>query len=352
MRSSVRTSVGLSVALATAAAAVPATAATPLGGLPPGPAALPCADVTRVQDSAGPASPYVVPADGVITAWSTHAGLAAGSRMRLKVMRRTGAPADFDVVGESALESLSPGTANTFATRIPVRAGDVLGQRTEGGAACAFATASPSDVLRSQTTGLLPTDPAPADPGAGQGATLETVTPAQRLNLAAVFEPDADGDGFGDDSQDGCVTDCGGEAPDAPPPAPSPVQADPAIAVVGVPGSVRVDRKGRFRIPATTVLCPTPGASCTVSFGVATAKKVRSKSGKKRRVGFAERSFAVKAGGATALKVKLSKKGLAALRRLGRAQVVALVGAGRPGAVPSGRVVAFTLKAPKPKKRR
>jgi hypothetical protein len=155
---------------------------------------------SAAQLSAAPGPlPQTAPSSGVITSWGYNASLPALESgtpysMKLKVLRPASNPNSFTVVGESAREAAHDGS-HTFATRIPVLAGDHLG--TGGGEATAVllycAPTSPSDSL-----GV-----AEGDPGIGSNATF-TPTANLRLALWASIEPDVDNDGFGDETQDGC----------------------------------------------------------------------------------------------------------------------------------------------------
>ena len=169
------------------------------------------ASLVAVQDSTAGPPVYSVPeGGGVVTSWM-HLAPAGGKSLQLKLVRRTGA-STYLVIGQSALELLVAGS-NTFSTRIPVQAGDLLALYTPSGTACVVSTAASGDVVR--TAGGSPTDPAP------EGGTLSAPNPvpSSRLAIAANVEADADGDKFGDETQDGCPTDASvqGACPAAPP---------------------------------------------------------------------------------------------------------------------------------------
>jgi RTX calcium-binding nonapeptide repeat (4 copies) len=89
---------------------------------------------------------------------------------------------------------------HTYFERIPIAAGDVLGGRFETspnvkGTPHIFETASASDQAGES-----------AFPGPDLGGSF-TATPIsnRRVNMRATFEPDDDGDGYGDTSQDLCL---------------------------------------------------------------------------------------------------------------------------------------------------
>lgn len=180
------------VATAVAGLALPgaATAATQIGAtFAP---AIGENDGTFLQ-SASPGSQYAAPSDGVITSW-IHQATAMAQQLKLKVARSTGVN-DFTVVGSSALETINPSTLNTFSTRIPAQPGDVIGVYTV--TVAPFAIAVPGYGLHS-----LPGDVPPG--------TTATFTPNSgfQFDVAATLEPDCDGDGFGDETQDSNILTC------------------------------------------------------------------------------------------------------------------------------------------------
>jgi hypothetical protein len=168
---------------------------------------------------------YQVPVPGgVITSWS-HRGITpapAGSG-RLQVWDNTGGN-NFILIGRSELETFSAGLVTTFLTRIPVDPGDRLGLRSvEATTGCCQFPTSQSDTFSFE---------APAsDPNRGDVRTL-TPTSLSLINVAAVLEADADGDGFGDETQDACLGEAGPNSgcatPPANPPQPQPPPPEPA----------------------------------------------------------------------------------------------------------------------------
>jgi Ca2+-binding RTX toxin-like protein len=144
---------------------------------------------TGVQSGAG----YTVPVDGVITSWSFQSETVA-STVRLKAVRRNDDGSYF-VAGESELQTTTPGQLQSFPTRVPVRAGDFIGTAASTGKTVAYTGANEDTVVL-----------APNDQPAGSSATYSNVQ-GIRVNVTAQIEPDADGDGFGDESQDLCNND-------------------------------------------------------------------------------------------------------------------------------------------------
>jgi hypothetical protein len=199
----------LSSALAlvlTVAIAIPlaAHAATTIGQTDSN--SIPCVGPYFVmQTDVGSQPGYLVPPGrGVITSWSvddTKTG-QAGASLRLMLMRPvTGAT--YTVVARDSPRTISsPSALNTFNSRIPVSGGEIPALWVAGTpvsiVSCEFSTANSGDVLG---VASVSTEPQKGDTVglAGQSST--------RLNLSALVAPDADGDGYGDQSQDACPQD-------------------------------------------------------------------------------------------------------------------------------------------------
>ena len=139
----------------------------------------------------------MVPAGGgVLTSWR-HQGATGTGTGRLQVWTLDGGTI-YTLAGRSDVETLAAGTLNEHGTRIPVSGGEILGLRTAGtdiGCVSDLIFAA-QDVA--STDGQNTADPAPGEPRDMSGLTQTSV----RVNVAATLEPDADGDGFGDESQD------------------------------------------------------------------------------------------------------------------------------------------------------
>jgi hypothetical protein len=219
------------IATAVAASAVsmwltvlPATAgaAIQLGQLSPVDPTV-CSAGNYIQSS-GSTPPYTVPPPGgVITRWS-HRGKfvkqeptdktpPAGSG-RLQVWRRVGA--GFQLLGRSGVETFTPSVETTYLTRIAVGTGDQLGMRAEARTGCRHNGGKNDHAL-----GDLVGD---AEPGDFASPSLQFFP--DLLNVSAVLEPDADADGFGDESQDGCPGQAGPESGCPPGTAPPPGDGD------------------------------------------------------------------------------------------------------------------------------
>ena len=180
----------------------PAQGATTLGQTDPAaPAGYACGSPTAyVQRAVAAGSPsYTVPAGGgVITSWSTQANANADKAAELKVFAATGTPGSYLVRGQEGPHILAAGVLNTFTAQVPVEAGYILGlYHSTVGTACEF------DGVPFDTTSYI--FAAIPDPPVGSTYTTNMNDAGFRVNISAQLEPDADDDGFGDESQDKCV---------------------------------------------------------------------------------------------------------------------------------------------------
>jgi hypothetical protein len=153
---------------------------------------------TNIQSSS-PGNSYTVPANGVVTSWSFEAAADLFPPLKLKVVRPAGGD-DFATVGESQLETPQASSLNTWAARISVRAGDLVGNFYSGSTiSFRFASGFTGHQLCFECG-----DPV-FDPPPGTTATY-TPSPEVQIDVSAVLEADADQDGFGDETQDQCPT--------------------------------------------------------------------------------------------------------------------------------------------------
>jgi hypothetical protein len=148
--------------------------------------------IFEISNPANPL-PTSAPAAGVITQLRSTLIPTPGSLpVRFAVVRPT-APGQVQVVAEET--HTVTGGLNTFAARIPVKAGDriALGATTEEKNLVCKSESSPSFA-----GGYI------GSPGVG-GTVPVLEQPAEfRMPVAALLEPDADNDGYGDETQDGC----------------------------------------------------------------------------------------------------------------------------------------------------
>ena len=175
-------------------AAVPARAETTIGSdlaVAPG-VALNCGGCTVSQRSL-PGRQVTAPADGVIVRWRIRVGAFSTTQpVKLRVIRGSGAASV--AVGSSQSEQLQSMGIHTFDTRLPVRAGDFIGIDCCAAWGNYFRTVSGASRDVWAAPPLLDGETRAPD----AAAAVETM-----INVD--IEPDADGDGFGDETQDGCL---------------------------------------------------------------------------------------------------------------------------------------------------
>lgn len=254
----------------------------------------------------------------VITRARIRAGAASGP-MVFTIIRATRSQASpgggaaglicCTVPVESQVVTPTPGTVSQFAVRLPVKnTVDVIsGEPIET-----------VDYLAISTLGPATSPPVFQGPGAGQTSYIAPAVRAgqERLSdgtsftpstplIQGDYEPDADGDGFGDETQDSCATDAAiRSAPVAraaqcrapassgtpgPTGAGTPAASSPVLA--GLPATLRRVTPGRrsFTLP---VACPAAtGASCTGTVSARTTRRLG-----RARVTLASKRFTAKAG--------------------------------------------------------
>src|SRR4051812_28353157 len=109
--------------LAGLAVASPAAAATAVGQTH-GAAECDGAGYTVLQTAVASGDPYSAPAAGVLTSWSVQGNYDATVVVALRVYRP--AEGGWELAFESAPSSLERYVLNTFPTRVPVSAGDLV----------------------------------------------------------------------------------------------------------------------------------------------------------------------------------------------------------------------------------
>jgi hypothetical protein len=140
------------------------------------------------------------PVSGVVTNWKINLESVVPFSLpqQLKVFRPTDSPSQFQVVGESAMASVASGE-NTFATRIPIQAGDHIGLFANSKYGALFCNETPESEAPGNSVGFIF-----GNPTVGSTATLPEPPVEALVPVAAVIEPDADNDGYGDETQDKC----------------------------------------------------------------------------------------------------------------------------------------------------
>lgn len=146
-----------------------------------------------VQATSPAASSYAMPTAGVLTSWSFEAS-SIPPNVNLVLARATANPLEYLIVGASAVKSPTASTLNTYTDiSIPVQAGDVLGLRVSSNGDCLSANGQAGFTNYGKT----------ADPATNTTVTFSPLsTDSRKLDISAVLEPDLDGDGLGDETQD------------------------------------------------------------------------------------------------------------------------------------------------------
>jgi hypothetical protein len=128
------------------------------------------------------------PIDGVVVRWRVKSG-SAGNPVALRMLRPATDP-EWTGAGTSTVRSTVVGTSPFFPARLPIAQGDAIGLDDGSGTGAEFVS-NVVDGLR-WTPRLADRDT--RGPTGTSGAPL----------VQAQVEPDTDGDGFGDETQDDC----------------------------------------------------------------------------------------------------------------------------------------------------
>jgi len=149
--------------------------------------------------------PLAAPTSGVLTKWIAYmpALFPEGvPPLTVRVVRAIGS-GEVEVTAKAALESLRPGK-NEFETRLPIEAGEYLafGSNEGGTIACGPPSAEEEELRVQVNGGGIAGGVGQSIPQVGEKAAVEAS--AYRVPVSGVIEPDVDGDGYGDLTQDGC----------------------------------------------------------------------------------------------------------------------------------------------------
>ncbi|WP_157545194.1 hypothetical protein [Nocardioides halotolerans] len=179
------------------AGAVPASRVTPPRIGQAGPAVAVCNATAPAAvlagGSAGPA--YVAPVDGVVTGFSHQANGTAG-QVRALVLADAPSTSNKIVVAKSAKMTVSVNKLNAFGVQLRMRAGERLALWYSTNLMACLTVGTAGDTSVASAPFDADVNPVFAPTGSFVGS--------YRPNIAASFEPDADGDGFGDYTQDAC----------------------------------------------------------------------------------------------------------------------------------------------------
>jgi hypothetical protein len=161
-------------------------------------------------------------APGIVTSWRVRTSAPDSGSAELKVLRQVGD--EFEVTAESAAGTLLPSRLNVFPTRIPVPAGVSFGLAADDPPGCEIGSDFGNVVLEFETA------PSVGGTTKATGSQLPAFVP-----LMVVIEPDADNDGFGDETQDQCPQSAATQGACPPPP------VGPASATVKLKGKPKLE---------------------------------------------------------------------------------------------------------------
>lgn len=205
MRSWLAATTAVAVGVIGLLGAASASAATEFGDTCVGNGAAPGPYTLTTKSDPSSALPIAAPVSGIVTQLKVNIDSSFSPPpvpSWIKVLHPTGAPESFLVSGEAQM-TLHPGTLNAADVRMPIQAGDKLGLY---GAVVEFAPGEFGPI-----SFLCASDHAPGaqiqvhEGNLLLGETGSFFSPApEAVPIVARIEPDADGDGYGDETQDGC----------------------------------------------------------------------------------------------------------------------------------------------------
>jgi hypothetical protein len=175
------------------AIAVPSASATEYGSVCSAGSSGKFGEPVGVQVLRAPGAPSpTITAPGVVTKWKVAFGDITARLVTLKVFNKFAN--EYEAIAAGATETVANKQTKEFAARIPVPAGAYFGLASSDGAPyCAVGGVSGDSVVF-----VGPDPPVGARANGVAGGTLYL------LPLLVTVEPDADGDGFGDETQDAC----------------------------------------------------------------------------------------------------------------------------------------------------
>lgn len=213
------------------------------------------------QDAVAGGASSVVPSDGVLVSFTV---IGAGGQSQLLVARG-GTEVARDVVAASALVDFAGVTTVTTPVRIPVLAGDRIGIAGWGTAVCFFTAAelTTEDRVHQNAVAL------PLPLAAGATPATPVLEQAWRTSIRAVLEPDADRDGFGDETQDACPTDGARQGECA---------ADAQIGVTVAPGAIEIGQTTTMTVTVRNAAA-TPISSRSLSLSLPSGVEIATAPG-------------------------------------------------------------------------
>jgi hypothetical protein len=201
-----------------------------------------CTPSCTFGNSTHPVNPASSPLDGVVVRWRTRFGEAFdGVRLRVVEYNPSGTPMLTGIRTGPATDVPAGLQEFTLSPGLPISAGNEVGiDVTDDTSPQAFAS-------RTMASGFIDS------PAIGDG----TMSPSgalgvQEILLNAEVEPDADADGFGDETQDQCPTDASTHGP-------CPDLAAPETTITAAPADKVKTRKKRTKV--SFEFASEPGAS-------------------------------------------------------------------------------------------
>jgi hypothetical protein len=132
---------------------------------------------------------------GVVTAFSVNPNVKQGS-VAFKTTEYNTTTHVVKITGTSSLQQIKAVGLQTFLTRVRIKVGDYIGVWGTG----SFACQSQTFLAFTGPSAYLDT----SNPGVGFTSPVTSEVSNQRTLVSAKVEPDADNDGFGDETQDAC----------------------------------------------------------------------------------------------------------------------------------------------------
>jgi hypothetical protein len=314
----------------------------------------PTAELEMLQTGRYSGPSYQAPSAGVLTSWSFQAGPEL-SHLTLRLFRPTSNVHEYFVVADDGgLKLMTGGSGlNTFPIRIPVARGDIVGIHSDSGSCGNNTSHTGSDTWDERENGVTPV-----------GSTgAFTPRDALILDISAQLEPDADRDGYGDETQDKCPSD---PATQATCPVGSPSNPGSGNTLGGgnvfgftglaIPGqTVTASKGGKVQLdvgcPAAAVGNCAGTDTLKTTGPVALKAKVAAKK-KKKVLTLGSSTFSIKPGTTGKVTIKLSKAARKLLAKRKNLNVLEIVVAHDSRNVAKTTKANVTLKAPKAKKKK
>jgi hypothetical protein len=151
-----------------------------------------------LQTSTPGGNAYAVPHAGVITRWSFNPG-PAPAQLKFKVGRPATPAGRYEIVGEHPAVTAPANGVTSYPAQIPVEGKDVIGFYLLADAYCTRAQKDDDWGYHFNPGDLLPGAPP---------IHFANAAPIVQLSVSALLEPDCDGDGLGDETQDEDKSSC------------------------------------------------------------------------------------------------------------------------------------------------